>query len=265
MLWLLLFLGVIGAVVYFVDKKIKAKFEDKFNPNDWELPRSVELPISSQPQLAAPIAVAKINYEKKPSVFAAKQLAIFNALQGAVYGEYILLANINAADVLAINAGGNVLAEQVAIKNIANHQFDFLVCDKNQLRAVCAIALGDSLVPLLVTACEAAQLPLARFRIQPTYDVAVIRESLFRAIGVVDTTRATIPATTLATTKESALDIVDEQPSKPVLTESAIQLELCPHCSSVMLKRKATNGAAAGKLFWACSNYPKCRGVVPVK
>ena len=35
----------------------------------------------------------------------------------------------------------------------------------------------------------------------------------------------------------------------------------CPKCGSAMVLRKAKRGANAGKEFWGCSGYPKCRVV----
>lgn len=34
----------------------------------------------------------------------------------------------------------------------------------------------------------------------------------------------------------------------------------CPVCSSAMLLREAKRGNNAGKSFWGCSNYPRCKG-----
>jgi predicted RNA-binding Zn-ribbon protein involved in translation (DUF1610 family) len=44
-------------------------------------------------------------------------------------------------------------------------------------------------------------------------------------------------------------------------TESVI----CPKCGAVMIRRKATKGANAGKEFYGCSNYPHCRGLIPIE
>ena len=37
---------------------------------------------------------------------------------------------------------------------------------------------------------------------------------------------------------------------------------LCPKCGAPMVKRTARKGPRAGKPFYGCSNYPKCRGIV---
>jgi hypothetical protein len=274
-LWLVLMVAVAGYFIYRADKKIKITFDDKFNPTDWELPRSVELPADIKLQPVAALAPSvKLSYEKKPSVLNETQRHIFNALQQAVAGEYILLTNINAGDVLSVNANTNMLAVQTATKNIAAKQFDFIVCENTQLTPVCAIMLGDSLEPLLVNACEYAQLPLARFKVQANYDASVIRASLLKALGRTDASTAPTYENALEITDaveaikpEQKIDIDTEQnsASKADLIDSGIKLELCPECSSVMLKRKAKNGNSAGKLFWICSTYPKCRGMLPVK
>jgi restriction system protein len=39
--------------------------------------------------------------------------------------------------------------------------------------------------------------------------------------------------------------------------------KFCPKCESEMLPRKATKGPGAGKQFWGCSAYPKCRFTMP--
>jgi restriction system protein len=38
----------------------------------------------------------------------------------------------------------------------------------------------------------------------------------------------------------------------------------CPGCGSAMVIRTAKKGANAGNRFWGCSNYPQCKGIVPI-
>jgi len=38
----------------------------------------------------------------------------------------------------------------------------------------------------------------------------------------------------------------------------------CPTCGLPMVKRVAARGSNAGKEFWGCSGYPKCRGIVNI-
>ena len=36
----------------------------------------------------------------------------------------------------------------------------------------------------------------------------------------------------------------------------------CPECGKKMLRRQAKNGKNAGKEFWGCTEYPKCKAVL---
>ena len=38
----------------------------------------------------------------------------------------------------------------------------------------------------------------------------------------------------------------------------------CPKCGNSMVKRTAKKGSNAGNIFWGCTNYPKCSGIVPL-
>ena len=38
----------------------------------------------------------------------------------------------------------------------------------------------------------------------------------------------------------------------------------CPACNQVMVSRVAKRGSEAGRSFWGCSAYPKCRGTRPL-
>jgi len=40
---------------------------------------------------------------------------------------------------------------------------------------------------------------------------------------------------------------------------------LCPLCGEKMIKRTAKKGRNAGNIFWGCSQFPNCRGVVSGK
>lgn len=40
--------------------------------------------------------------------------------------------------------------------------------------------------------------------------------------------------------------------------------KLCPKCESEMVLRTARRGPGAGKEFWGCSGYPRCRFTMPL-
>ena len=267
MFWAVLILTAVvvafGMAIYRIDKNVKAKYEKKFNPNEWQLPGHIELPASIktpltiQPQThsLAPTESVKVTYATKPSVYAGVQNTFYKALHAALSSEFALLTNINVTDVLAV-AASNALATQVALNNLAAKQFAFVVCDKAQFNALCVIDLGGTIDAQLASACESAQLPLIRFNTQADYDSQLLRTKILSAIAV--------KTSAVSLSGESSLDIADEKPIDNI-KDNGIDLVLCPDCSAVMLKRKAKNGENAGKLFWICSTYPKCRGMRAIK
>ena len=275
MLWLIVILAVLGVVIYVADKKIKAKNEDKFNPKDWVLPSNLELPAAMQPPLQPHVqpltASVKVTYETTLSVFSGAQQSFYAALQSALAGEFYLLTNINAVDVLAAVGTNNPLATQAAFNNLAAKQFAFIVCDKTQLTPLCILDVGSTLDAQLKTACESAQLPLVKFSSQASYDSQLLRAKILAAMGLEDALQRAH--------NELALDIVAQTPTNNLqdnqtkenqtkdnqMKDSGIDLVLCPECLAVMLKRKAKNGEDAGKLFWICSTYPQCRGLRAIK
>jgi len=46
------------------------------------------------------------------------------------------------------------------------------------------------------------------------------------------------------------------------LVDEAVGLPLCPVCGKLMVKREAKKGKSVGKIFFGCSQFPKCRGVI---
>lgn len=53
-----------------------------------------------------------------------------------------------------------------------------------------------------------------------------------------------------------------KEPPRPTMERSASPT--CPKCNSTMVRRTARQGANAGKEFWGCSQYPKCKSVIAV-
>ena len=41
--------------------------------------------------------------------------------------------------------------------------------------------------------------------------------------------------------------------------------EKCPNCGAPMVIRKAKSGKYAGRYFWGCTNFPKCKGIINIQ
>lgn len=105
---------------------------------------------------------------------------------------------------------------------------------------------------------ELARYFLAKNKPCSTDHVAKFREMLAR--------QAEEPAAvdeTPAKPQEKQVQKAQPEPQPAAAAQEEKQL-LCPLCGAPMIKRKATKGAYAGKEFYGCSNYPKCRGIVNI-
>lgn len=50
-----------------------------------------------------------------------------------------------------------------------------------------------------------------------------------------------------------------EQAEQPAAVPTAEKCAICPRCGGSLILRTASRGANAGRQFYGCSNYPKCR------
>ena len=66
-------------------------------------------------------------------------------------------------------------------------------------------------------------------------------------------------ADVINSTKASADEVAEKNPDSGVETAP-----LCQRCGVAMVKRTAKQGKYAGRVFWGCPNYPKCRNLVPI-
>ena len=64
---------------------------------------------------------------------------------------------------------------------------------------------------------------------------------------------------------------IQRQPQAIALAQRAIKNSpvattdpLCPKCGSIMTKRTAKQGANIGKMFWGCTGFPQCRGIIQI-
>jgi ssDNA-binding Zn-finger/Zn-ribbon topoisomerase 1 len=174
-------------------------------------------------------------------------------LQQAVGNNAAIFGKVRVADVVEPKpkAGLGRSARQTAFNKISAKHFDFLLCDKEDLSVACAIELDDASHnskrrqerdEFLKKVCEAAGVPLIQIPAKSAYIISEVKNLLPRYLTVQDTP--------------------DPQPSPaPRIEKSENSAKVCPNCSTVMVKRVAKNGKHAGKQFWACKAYPKCKTI----
>lgn len=176
------------------------------------------------------------SYRKRESIFTPAERSFYGVLLQAVGNHAVTLAKVRVADVISPEKGLSKGDWQRAFNKISRKHFDFLLCKTEDLSAVCAIELDDKTHLenkrqerdlFMDEICRTAKIPLIHVPVKSGYIVAEIREMI---AGHID-----LP-------KEKA----------------------CPKCGSPMVIRTAKKGPHAGKQFWACSTFPKCRTTVQI-
>ena len=124
-------------------------------------------------------------YQKQAALFSDQERAFFLALKDAAGAEYEIFAKIPVGDLIAAKKD----AARAAAGPISGKRFDFVLCDKTSLAAVCAIQLrqrpprADAPAEALQAICEHLALPLLRFPAQADYSAAELRPALCAALA----------------------------------------------------------------------------------
>ncbi|GBC59161.1 hypothetical protein DENIS_0097 [Desulfonema ishimotonii] len=186
-------------------------------------------------------------YRKKNALFTPAERSFLGVLTQTVGENARIFGKVRVADVVTPKKGVSRSDWQKAFNKISAKHFDFLLCDKNDLSVLCAVELDDrshqsesrqTRDAFLNGACSAAGVPLVHVPARRTYTVSEIRELVAPHCCV-----------------SSALK---RKPAPPAPGMDASE-KICPKCASVMVRRVARKGPSAGKAFWACSAFPKCR------
>jgi ssDNA-binding Zn-finger/Zn-ribbon topoisomerase 1 len=194
-------------------------------------------------------------YQKSDALFTPAERSFLGVLQQAVRDNAVIFGKVRVADVVEPKPGLGRSARQKAFNKISAKHFDFLLCDKEDLSVACAIELDDGSHnskrrqerdEFLKGVCEAAGVPLIQIPAKSAYVISEVRNLLPRYLTVKHTP--------------------NPQPSPaPAIQEPESTSKVCPNCSTVMVKRVAKNGKHAGKSFWACKAYPKCKTIEAIK
>jgi hypothetical protein len=132
---------------------------------------------------------------------------------------------------------------------INRKHIDFLVCDKKTARPLLGIELDDKSHNLAArqerdnfveNVFKVASLPLARISVKSAYNPKELNTMLTELAGLQ-------PQTIVA-------EVVPPETST---------VQICPKCASEMALRTAKSGANQGQQFWGCTNFPKCRTILP--
>lgn len=208
-----------------------------------------------------PAKVEGLAFEKRDPLFTPAERSFLGVLEQILDSRYRVLGKVRLGDIVKPAKGLSNSKRATASNKINQKHLDFVICTATDLAVVGVVELDDksheredragrdAFVDL---ALAGATIPVIHFPVKMGYELQEVRAKLVEAFKIMAET--VVP-----------VDVKKEVPVQPVTVEVAGQsAPVCPKCAADMVKRQAKNGDHAGKFFWACSAYPKCRQVVAI-
>ena len=173
--------------------------------------------------------------------------SFYQVIKNMLGEAYAICPKVSLADIFYVTRPNE---NRSAFNKINRKHVDYLVCDPKTMKPLFAIELDDSSHQrsdrierdaYVDGVFEAADLPLFHIPVKTRYNTTELK----------------------AIFDEVLLPQVEgnSPESIPVIINPG-QPPLCPKCGVPMVLRTAKSGAQAGRSFYGCSNYPKCRAVV---
>lgn len=233
----LIFLGIIVAKAF--SKKRKTKYRtEKWIPEPSVKKQAVKQSTDKE-------EIKELHPYRKVDLFLSNaERSFYGVLSQAVSDNHLVFAKVRVADVIIPDKNSNRSEWQTAFNSISSKHFDYLICKPSDCSVELAVELDDSSHNLEKTqerddfiekVCKSADVPLLRVKASNAYIVTNIRETI-----------------------ESMLS------GGEVNVESISETPKCPRCGSEMILRKTKKGIHAGKDFWGCSSYPKCKTIITI-
>lgn len=128
-------------------------------------------------------ATPPMPYFKRASLLTKSELRFYKSLHKAVLDDFEIFAMVRIADLIRVEKG-SVNGRKWLNKILAKH-IDFVLCDPNSLEAVLCIELDDASHnrpdrierdKFVNDAFDAAELPLLRIPVEPTYNAREVRD-----------------------------------------------------------------------------------------
>jgi hypothetical protein len=194
---------------------------------------------ASKPQVARPETPS---YRLRADFLSVTELSFLRTAQIAVSGRFTIMTKVNLNDVFFSPTGDPGHRNRINQKHV-----DFLFCDPQTLKPMLGVELDDASHQrparverdaLVDGVFASAGLPLLHLPARPSY-----------------------ASTEIAAAVEDALVARASHAATAALPNAGVPL--CPNCGVPMVVREAGRGSHAGRSFYGCPNYPRCREIRP--
>jgi len=221
-------------------------------------------------------------FDKKEFLFSPAERSFLGVLEQALDSQFRVFGKVRLGDLVKPAKGLTPSKRTSASNRIKQKHVDFVICSATDLTVRGVVELDDQSHAredrakrddFVNQVLSAAKIPIIHFSAKKGYSLQEVRTRLAECLSnaSVSVIPGSIQNHPIAEKPESVqmerpLPDVNQVATEPVITEKSIREEppVCPKCASEMVRRQATKGQHAGKHFWACTAYPKCRQVIAI-
>lgn len=193
-------------------------------------------------------------YRVRDDFLSPAERSFYGVLCAAAGERFVVCPKVGLSDIFFV---AQPRENRTAFNRISQKHVDFLLCEPGTMRPRLGVELDDSSHSrperqardaFVEDVFQAAQLPLLRVPTQQGYSLSDLTARIDSLLN-----RATA-------TQESPLTAV-VSPPVPTVAPNNVPPQ-CPKCGVPMVLRTAKQGDRAGKPFYGCSSYPRCRETV---
>jgi hypothetical protein len=226
----------------------------------------------------------ELAFQPREVLFTPAERSFLGVMEQALDSSYRVFGKVRLGDIVKPVKGLSNSRRTTAQNKINQKHVDFLICKSSDLAVVVVVELDDKSHEredragrdqFVDRVLADAKIPVIHFSTKKGYALPEVRAKLTESFAFGGAAAATTVSKVVTALEKPAsaqaapaVQISEQQPA-PVHVEPAMSTQetaapVCPKCEVVMVKRQASKGPHAGKFFWACSAFPKCRQVMEI-
>lgn len=215
-----------------------------------------------------------LSFVSRQTLFSPAERSFLGVIEKALDNKYRVFGKVRLGDLVMPAKGLSNSKRFTGLNKVNQKHIDFVICSVTDLAVLGVVELDDQSHKredrevrdvFVDRALNSAGIPIARFSAKKGYQIQEVRVKLAEAFKL-DLSMA--PAPRLAAQDSVPLQPISvEEPEQTTAAPTPViqdTMPICGKCGAPMIKRQAKTGVHAGKFFWACTTYPKCREVAAI-
>jgi ssDNA-binding Zn-finger/Zn-ribbon topoisomerase 1 len=212
--------------------------------------------IGINPKSSNKIAVEEFPYAMRDDFLSPAELSFYKILRLVMPNEFVIFTKVALKDIFFVTEKDRS-KQSTNMNKISKKHVDFLVCNAEAMKPVCGIELDDTSHErqdrvirdtFVNQVFKSAKLPLIRYTNKRSYVLSEVEEILQ---AIINPTKDEVHFQTLK--------IEEKEKTNVNINVNETINPICPKCHTPFVLRSAKSGKHAGKQFYGCTNYPKCR------